>query len=285
MRYAFIRDHDEEWPIKHTCRVLMVSTSGYYKWLRHQDGPGANPQGKLMEEIRRLYEKFNGIYGSPRIHEELKSLGYEVNHKCVERLMREMGLSARPPKRFVRTTDSDHDGPIAPDLLQQDFSAEGPDQKWVGDITYIATDEGWLYLATVMDLYSRKIVGWSFSDSLERSIAIDALKMAIANRRPKAGLIFHSDRGCQYASHDYRELMQCHGIQASMSRKGCCYDNAAAESFFHSLKVEEVHRHYYRTRDQAQRAIFRYIEAFYNPIRRHSTLGYVSPVQFESRSA
>lgn len=200
--------------------------------------------------------------------------------------MKEMGLSARPKRRFVVTTDSDHDNPIAPNLLEQDFTAERPNQKWVGDITYIPTRQSGLYLATVIDLFSRKVVGWSMSDSLSTPLILDALAMVTTTRRPdRDGLIFHSDRGCQYASEDYRTALAAAGITASMSRKACCYDNAVAESFFHSLKVEWVRDGVYETRAAARSSIFTYIEAFYNRSRRHSTLGYLSPDAFEAAAA
>lgn len=281
MKYAFVRDHAEEWPVKAMCQTLEVSTSGYYGWRRKPFTRRYRDDAIFRAVIRQYYDDFDGRYGSPRICVEMNATGYRINHKRVERLMREMGLSARPPKQFVNTTDSNHDGPIAPNLLEQDFSAEKPDDKWVGDITYVPTDEGWLFLAVVLDLYSRRIVGWAFADTLHRDIVLQAMQRAIQQRRPPPGLIFHSDRGCQYASEDFRNLLNRHGIVQSMSATGNCYDNAVAESFFHTLKVEEVHRRIYRTRTEAQTALFAYIEGFYNHRRRHSSLGYLSPGAFE----
>jgi transposase InsO family protein len=215
------------------------------------------------------------------MYQELRARGYVINRKRVERLMRVMGLNARPPKRYVVTTDSDHDEPIAPNILAQDFTADRPNQKWVGDITYLDSDQGWLYLATVIDLYSRKIVGWALADSLQSTIVIDALKMAIDQRRPPPGIIFHSDRGCQYASEAFRTYAENNGIQRSMSKTGCCYDNAVAESFFHTFKIEEAHRRRYPDISTARSYIFHYL-AYYNRTRRHSTNNYLSPDNHEA---
>lgn len=282
MKFAFVEDHKSTWPIDRICAMLQVTTSGFYAWRRRPNAQRFERDGRERQALRAVFEAYRGIYGSPRICYEMRAMGYRINHKRVERLMREMGLSAQPPPRFVRTTDSDHEDPIAPNLLGQDFSAEKPDQKWVGDITYIPTREGWLFLAVVIDLFSRRVVGWSFGDSLHRKLVVDALTMAVKRRRPPPGLIFHSDRGCQYASQEFRQLLIDHGIQASMSATGCCYDNAVAESFFHSMKVEEVYRADYATHSVATRSIFAYIEGFYNRCRRHSFLNYLSPDSFES---
>jgi transposase InsO family protein len=205
-----------------------------------------------------------------------------VGRKRVERLMRKAGISVTPPRRFVVTTDSNHDQPIAPNLLEQDFQATAPNTKWVTDITYIPTGEGWLYLAAILDLYSRKVVGWSMAATMETSLVQNALDMALKGRCPSAGLIHHSDRGCQYASHSYREALQDSGVTASMSRRGNCYDNAVIESFWHSLKVEMVHRRVFATRSQAESDIFEYIEVFYNRIRLHSSIGYQTPDSFDA---
>lgn len=281
MKYIFIRDNAAVWPVRVQCTVLEVTPSGYYAWKKNPLSRRAEKDAKLRPIIQRTFDAYKGIYGSPRITPEINAQGYRANHKQVERLMQEMGLNARPPKRHVVTTNSKHGDPISPDLLQQQFSAEKPNEKWVGDITYIETGEGWLYLATVLDLYSRKIVGWAFSDSLATPIVSDALIMAVKQRQPTGALIFHSDRGCQYASAAYRTTLTQANITPSMSRKGCCYDNAVAESFFHSLKTEWVRGRCYATRTDAQTSIFAYIETFYNRIRRHSTINYLSPNDYE----
>ena len=261
--------------------VLEVTPSGYYAWKKNPLSRRAEKDAKLRPIIQRTFETYKGIYGSPRITVEVNAQGHRANHKQVERLMQAMGLNARPPKRHVVTTNSKHGDPISPDLLQQHFTAEKPNEKWVGDITYIETSEGWLYLATVLDLYSRKIVGWAFSDSLSTPVVSDALTMAVQQRKPTGALIFHSDRGCQYASAAYRTALTLANITPSMSRKGCCYDNAVAESFFHSLKTEWVRGRCYATRATAQLSIFSYIETFYNRVRRHSTINYLSPNDYE----
>ncbi|NRA38383.1 MAG: IS3 family transposase [Planctomycetes bacterium] len=283
MKYAFIDEHCRDWSIVRQCSLLSVSTSGFYAWRNRPESPRFKEDKKLRMVIHTFFHNFNGIYGSPRIYREMKSNGYRIGRKRVERLMREMELFASIPKRFVRTTDSEHDDPIAPNLLKQEFSATKPNEKWVGDITYVQTTGGWLFLATVIDLYSRKVVGWSFSRSMNRQIIIDALGMAVENRRPEPGLIFHSDRGSQYASYEYRALLKEHNITASMSRTACCYDNAVAESFFHSLKVEEVYRNTYKNYEHAKTEIFKYIECFYNRQRRHSTIDYLCPEEYEER--
>ena len=284
MKYIFIRANAAAWPVRVQCSVLEVTPSGYYAWKKNPLSRRAEKDAKLRPIIQRTFDTYKGIYGSPRITVEVKAQGHRANHKQVERLMQEMGLNARPPKRHVVTTNSKHGDPIAPDLLQQQFSAEKPNEKWVGDITYIETGEGWLYLATVLDLYSRKIVGWAFSDSLATPIVSDALAMAVRQRKPTGALIFHSDRGCQYASAAYRTALTLAKITPSMSRKGCCYDNAVAESFFHSLKTEWVRGRCYATRATAQLSIFSYIETFYNRVRRHSTINYLSPNDYELQS-
>lgn len=284
MKYVFIRENAAVWPVRVQCAVLEVTPSGYYAWKKNPLSRRAEKDAKLRPIIQRTFETYKGIYGSPRITVEVNAQGHRANHKQVERLMQAMGLNARPPKRHVVTTNSKHGDPISPDLLQQHFTAEKPNEKWVGDITYIETSEGWLYLATVLDLYSRKIVGWAFSDSLSTPVVSDALTMAVQQRKPTGALIFHSDRGCQYASAAYRTALTLANITPSMSRKGCCYDNAVAESFFHSLKTEWVRGRCYATRATAQLSIFSYIETFYNRVRRHSTINYLSPNDYESQT-
>lgn len=283
MRYAFIRSHAEQWPIRIQCRVLRVTPSGYYAWVKFPKSRRAEEDDRLSLVVQKIFEDHGGRYGAPRIMHEMRCMGYRINIKRVERLMRELGLQGRQRRRFKPvTTVVDVDGPVAPDLLQQDFSAETPNQRWVGDITYLTTSDGFEYLATVMDLFSRRIVGWAIGSSMEASLVIDAMAMALRDRRPSRGLIFHSDRGCQYTSQAFRDCLSQSGIRQSMSRTGCCYDNAAAESFFHSLKVESIHGCAPADRETVRSEVFRYIEGYYNRIRRHSSIGYMSPESFEN---
>jgi putative transposase len=280
MKYKFIEAHREEFAVKIMCRVLGVSRSGYYDWRKRKPSARECANAKLLKMIKKIFRRSRKTYGSPRIHAELRAQGMACSCNRVARLMRKHGVRARRPRRRVRTTDSKHDLPVAPNLLGRQFEAERPNQKWVADISYIDTDEGWLYLATVMDLFSRRIVGWAMDDHMERSLVEQALRMALFRRRPRAGLLHHSDRGSQYASGDYRALLAAWGITASMSRTGDCYDNAAMESFFGTLKTECVTARY-PTRAAARTDIFEYIEVWYNRQRRHSSLGYLSPVAFE----
>jgi len=285
VRYRFILEHEDEYPVRVMCRVLEVAPSGYHAWKRRPNSPRHDQDERLCPLIRRLFDESHGTYGSPRLTEDLRALGHRINVKRVARLMQMMGLRASKPARFVVTTDSDHDEPIAPDRLQQDFTASGPNQKWVSDITYIPTAAGWLYLCVVIDLWSRRVVGWSFSESLATDLVVAATRMAIRDRRPTPGCIFHSDRGCQYANSAFRSFAVAHGLVQSMSRKGCCYDNAVAESFFHSLKIDWVYGRTFANRAEATQAIFVYLQVFYNRVRRHSTLGYLSPERFENERA
>lgn len=266
------------------CRVLDVAPSGYYAW-RTRTTPCARQLAdeRLLLNIRRSHHASAETYGAPRVLEDLRELGLRVGQKRVARLMRHDGLAARRPRKFVRTTDPVHAHPLAPNLLARAFDVNGValNRVWVSDITYVPTQQGWLYLATVLDLASRRIVGWAMRAQLDAELALTALRAAIATRRPAPGLIHHSDRGVQYASTAYRALLAEHGMQASMSRAGDCWDNAVAESFFATLEFELIARTTWRTRDEARRAIFTYIEAWYNPRRRHSTLGYLSPAQYE----
>lgn len=273
------------WHLRMMCRMLTVSKSGYFTWRDGRDSPRRSADRALTVRIQAIHRASRQTYGSPRIHHELTAEGIALGKKRVERLMKSAGIAVRPNRRFVTTTDSNHDQPIAPNLLEQDFSANAPNQRWVTDITYIPTDEGWLYLAAIMDLHSRRIVGWAMDSTMHRSLVLRALDMAIQLRSPSPGLIHHSDRGSQYASHEYRIALATHGIIASMSRRACCYDNAAAESFWHTLKNELIHRHTFQTRDEAQRAIFEYIEVFYNRTRRHTSIGNISPIDFELQRA
>jgi len=286
MRFRFIEDRRTDYPVRILCEALEVSPAGYYAWRSRPESRRSVANRELVEDIRRVHRDTCGRYGSPRIHIELKDQGRGASRGRIERLMRNQGIraiTARP--RRVWTTDSRHDLPIAPNLLERNFTADAPNRIWLADITYVETDEGWLYLATLLDLYSRKIVGWAMADHLRADLPLTALKMAISAQRPGAGLVHHSDRGVQYASENYRRLLQSAGFRVSMSRKGDCYDNAPMESFFHTLKTELVHHRHYATRQQATRDVFVYIEAFYNRIRRHSAIGYISPIQMELNAA
>ena len=282
MKFKFIADHQTVFPVRRMCQVLGVSASGYYAWRRRPVSEREQANLALLRRIQTIHADSQRTYGSPRVHAELVAQGVACNEKRVARLMRLYHLRAKQTKRYrVKTTDSDHDLPVAPNRLNRQFEAEAPNAKWVSDITYIPTREGWLYLATVMDLFSRRIVGWSMAGTLSVSLVERALQMAIDQRRPSAGLLLHSDRGSQYASAECRALLSHYQMVASMSRTGNCYDNAVIESFFGTLKSELVHHQQYQTRDEGRRSVFAYIEAFYNRRRRHSALGYKSPVEFE----
>ena len=282
----FIEEHRQEFDIRIMCRLLAVSRSGYYAWRERQPSAREMAGAELLLEIEKIFAASGQTYGSPRIHIELREQGIRCGRKRVERLMGENGLKVpRKRKKRVVTTDSDHDFPVAPNLLDRNFTAEKPNEKWVTDISYIRTDSGWLYLAVVMDLFSRCIVGWAMRPDLSQALVLSALRMAIANRQPSAGLLHHSDRGSQYCAHAYRQLQAEHKMVTSMSGKGNCYDNAAMESFFATLKSELVDRRHYRNQAEARRDIFAYIEGFYNRRRRHSTLAYASPIAFEKAHA
>jgi len=281
VRFDFIEAHRAMWPLPAMCEALAVSKSGYFAWRDGRESPRRSRDRALTVQIEVIHRESRQTYGSPRVFQELKAKGIALGRKRVERLMKTAGIAVRPLRRFVTTTQSDHDQPIAPNILQQEFSATAANQRWVTDITYIPTDEGWLFLAAIMDLHSRRIVGWAMQPTMHRSLVLKALDMAVTDRRPSPGLIHHSDRGSQYASEDYRAAMTAQAMVASMSGRACCYDNAAMESFWHTLKNELIHRHRYQTRDEAQRAIFEYIEVFYNRVRRHSSIGYLSPEAFE----
>ena len=283
MRFAFIQKHRGCWPVRVTCRVLRVSRSGFYAWCKREPSERDRHREALALRIVEAHQQSRCVYGSPRVHRALIAQGESVCVNTVAKVMNSLHIKAKTAKAFVpRTTDSDHHAPVAPNTLDRDFDAPSRDCKWVTDITYIATDEGWLYLAVVMDLFSRRIVGWSMADHMRSELICDALQMALAHRRPARGLLHHSDRGVQYASDAYQALLTGHGIECSMSRRGNCYDNAAMESFFGTLKTERVHHEQYTTRAQAEASIFEYIEVFYNRQRLHSTLGYQSPEAFEA---
>jgi putative transposase len=281
MRYQFVHDHYGLFPVQRICRMLEVSPSAYYAWLGRPESRRVREDRRLLVEIKAIHQAKRQTYGSPRIHAELKAIGYRLGEKRVARLMRAGGIRAKQKRKFKATTDSKHFHPVAPNLLRRDFEASAPDQKWVADITYIPTREGWLYLAVILDLYSRFVVGWSMSERMTRRLVIDALDMAAGRRRPGPGLVHHSDRGSQYACGDYQEALSAHGMLCSMSRKGDCWDNAPMESFFHTLKTELVHHRDYRTRWEAKADIFEYIEVFYNRARRHSALGFFTPADYE----
>jgi putative transposase len=273
MRFRFIEDRRIDYPVRVMCDVLDVSRAGYYAWRSRPESARSVENRELLEDIQQVHCDNRGRYGSPRVHVELKTRGRGVSRGRVERLMRRHGIRAimaRP--RRVRTTDSRHDHPIAPNLIERNFSAVAPNRIWLADITYVETDQGWLYLAAVMDLYSRKIVGWAMQDHMRAELPLTALRTAISAQRPGAGLIHHSDRGVQYASAEYRHLVQSAGFRASMSRKADCYDNAPMESFFHTLKTELVHHEQYATREQAKRSIFAYIEGYYNRASEHPSV-------------
>jgi len=264
------------------CRILDVSSSGYYAWRKRPVSEREMANQKLVIKIKEVHTQSDRNYGVPRVYKALRAQGYTCNHKRVERLMRLNDIRAKQSKRYKVTTRSNHAHSVAPNLLARNFKAERPNEKWVSDITYIPTAEGWLYLAGVMDLYSRKIVGWAMDKRMTSELVCKAFKMAVAHRQPKAGLLHHSDRGSQYTAQPYQDLLKQHHCQISMSRKGNCWDNAPMESFFATLKNELTHHHSYQTRAHAKSDIFAYIEGFYNRIRLHSTLDYQSPEQFEN---
>lgn len=275
----------EEYPVADCCRALEVSRSGYYAWQRRAPSKRDQANEDLAAEIRLLFAEYLKCYGSPRMTRELHRRGRVCGKNRVAILMRRYGLRVVQRRCFrPSTTDSEHDFPIAPNRMAQMEASARPDQTWVSDITYVPTDEGWLYLAGILDACSRRVVGWAMSDRLDTQLTLDALRMALAHRRPPRGLLHHSDRGSQYASEAYRAVLNQCGLQPSMSRKGNCYDNAMMESFWASLKKELIHRRRFSTRAEAYRAIFEYIEVFYNRVRLHSSLGYQSPVDFETIS-
>ena len=263
------------------CRVLKVSRSGYYAWTRRPESRRATRRKQLVGIIRQAHADSRLLYGSPRVHATLLGSGQRCCLNTVARLMQENGLRAKSRRTFRVTTDSAHDLPVAENLLARNFAATAPNQKWAADITYVSTREGWLYLAAVVDLHSRQLVGWAMMDRMTAALPLQALQMAIQHRQPPAGLIHHSDRGSQYASHAYRDVLNTHGFVASMSRKGDCYDNAVMESFFATLKKELIHQRDFQTRTEATNAIFEYVEVYYNRQRKHSTLGFVSPADYE----
>lgn len=276
-----MRDHQAEFPIAIMCCVFQVSRSGYYAWSKRPESMRSRENLELAQEIAEIHRESNGIYGSPKVHGELRRRGKQHGKNRIARLMRKDGLYAKTRRKFRVTTDSNHGQPVAPNLLNREFNPARPNQAWVSDITYIRTAEGWLYLAVVMDLYSRTIIGWSMANRMTRQLVMDALVLAAKRRNPPSGLLHHSDRGSQYASEDFQELLLKYGMICSMSRTGNCWDNAPAESFFGILKRELVFHNRYQSRAQARQSIFDYIERFYNRRRIHASLGYVTPSEFE----
>jgi putative transposase len=266
------------------CNVLELSKSGYYAWCKRPPSPRTQENKQLSEQIHQIHQKSRRTYGAPRIYASLKEKGFEVGRHRVARLMSEQGIYVQPKRKFKVTTDSNHPYPIAKNVLNREFTATEPDKAWVADITYIPTAQGWLYLAVIIDLFSRRVVGWSIAEHMRVDLVMGALQAALGHRVPAtSGLLFHSDRGSQYASHDYRAALQEAGIACSMSRKGNCWDNAVAESFFGTLKTELVDEREYKTREDAKTDIVEWMEVFYNRERMHSTLNYCSPEQFEQQ--
>jgi putative transposase len=278
--FEFIAQHAEQWPIASLCDALEVSVSGYYAWQQRQPSVTELWQQELVAAMHTIHDEMKQRYGSPRMHAELKARGFHCSENTVAKLMKTHKIQARQPRRFVKTTDSNHQLPVAANLLARCFEATGPNQLWGADITYLPTSEGWLYLAVVEDLFSRMVVGWSMAETMESRLVVDALEMAIARRRPGVGLLAHSDRVSQYASDHYQRVLNAEGIVCSMSEVGQCWDNAQVESLFGRLKCE-LAVELFASRGQARQLVFDYLEVFYNRVRRHSSLGYVSPMAFE----
>jgi len=285
MRFAFVEEHRRHIPVERLCAIMNVTSRGFRAWRCRPACQRQRDDLVVLAHIREQHRLSFGSYGRPRMTEELKALGLDVGHRRVGRLMRQNGILVVRTRKYKATTDSNHNFNIAPNLLNRDFTVSEPNRKWAGDISYIWTREGWLYLAVMLDLHSRRVVGWAVSKRLKRDLAIRALDMAIALRRPAAGCMHHTDRGSQYCSHDYQKRMRQHRFKVSMSGTGNCYDNAAVETFFKTIKAELIWRRTWQTRRQAEVAIFEYINGFYNPRRRHSTLGGKSPIQFERKAA
>jgi len=282
VKYAFIRNHAGQFRVTIMTRVLEVSRSAYYRWLRRDEpGPRMRARVKLDALVRDAFERFKSRYGAPRITRHLNQSGHSCDEKTVASSLRRQGLRAKAAKRFKATTKSDHGRPVAANVLAQDFSAARPNEKWAGDITYLWTDEGWVYLAVLLDLHSRQVVGWAMDKTMTAQLVCDALQMALWRRKMPRGVIVHTDRGSQYCSNQYQRMLRQHGLVCSMSGTGNCFDNACAETCFRSLKVEAIYGNRYPTRDSVRQEVFEYIETFYNTTRLHSFLGYVSPSQFE----
>ena len=285
MRFCFIEDHRTAFPVRTMCAVLEVSASGYYAWRDRPEGTRSRADRALAADIRRVHADNRGIYGSPRVHAALRAEGRRIGVNRVARLMRHLGIQGRHKRRGPRTTVSKHSLPVAPNLLDRQFTAPAPNRIWLADITYIPTGEGWLYLAVILDMFSRRVVGWAMSETMPQELTIAALQMAISNRRPGPGLVHHSDRGSQYAARAYRRLLDKHRMLCSMSRKGDCWDNAPVESFFGSMKTELEDGIAFETRQAAKNAVFVFIEGWYNRQRLHSAIGYCSPINKEQLAA
>jgi len=281
MRYEFVQDNQGQYAVTSLCRSLELNRSGYYAWRDRPASRRSHENRRLVSEMRLIHREYDRRYGSPRMAEELRSRGLSCGENRVARLMREAGIRAKAPRRFRVTTNSTHRLPVAPNVLDREFSVSQPNRVWASDITYIWTSEGWLYLAVILDLNSRQVVGWSTGSRIDTDLTLLALERALRRRQLVTPPLHHSDRGIQYASERYRKVLADNGIVCSMSRKGNCWDNAVVESFFASLKKELVHGRRFETRQSAQRALFEYIEIFYNRVRRHSTLGQRSPAEFE----
>ncbi len=277
----FIKEHSSEFPVKKMCQTFDISRSAYYNWLNKPLSHHQEKDRELIHHIKKIFDESDSTYGHRRVKKELKKKGIKTSNHRVRRLMREHGLISVLKIKYKATTNSNHNYPVAPNLLEKNFKAEEANQKWVGDITYIPTQEGWLYLAAVEDLYHKKIVGWALDSRMKKQLTLKAIDQAITQENPAKGLIFHSDRGSQYAAYDYQDKLRNHGIKQSMSAKGDCYDNACIESFFATLKKDLVHRRRFKTREEAKVAIINYIETWYNSKRSHSSLGYMSPMEFE----
>lgn len=285
MRYRVIQEHDRRYPIRLMCRALAVSAAGYYAWRSRPESSRSIQTRTLLSTIRVIHRESRETYGSPRIWSALVKQGHRVGEHRVARLMRQNGIRAKTVTKWRATTSSSHGLPVAANTLDRQFRASQPNRVWAGDITYVWTREGWLYLAVLLDLYSRAVIGWAMGPRLTGALTEQALRMALTTRQPTAGLLHHSDRGSQYAARSYQQLLTMHGITASMSRKGNCWDNACVESFFGTLKREPVYQRQYATRSDATQDIFEYIEVFYNRNRRHSMLGYQSPAEYEAQCA
>jgi putative transposase len=281
VKCAWIAKHSEDFPVAVLCRFMSISRSRYYEWFNSPKTERAKENEQLLEILKTLFQKGRGTYGTRRLKKKFAELGIVVSRRRIGRLMKRAGVTCKTRKKFKPTTDSRHTQPIAPNLLDRQFTVSQPDRYYVGDMTYIATQEGWLYLAVVIDLFSRKVVGWSMDSRMKAQLVNEALLMAIWQRKPDKGLIWHTDRGSQYASDSHRAILKAHHVIQSMSRKGNCWDNSVSESFFHTLKTELTHHCQFRTREEAKQAIFEYIEVFYNRERLHSANDYLSPVDYE----
>jgi putative transposase len=281
VRFTFIAARKAEHDVSTLCRVLRVGRSGYYAWLERDESEHSKDDRRLAVEVRAVFAEKKKRYGSPRVYRELRTNGVCIGRHRVARLMSEQKLRARPRRKFVKTTESNHDLPTPPNLLDRKFTVEEPDRVWASDVTYLPTLEGWLYLAVVLDLFSRLVVGWALSEHNDETLTLAALQMAIDQRQPEPGLMHHSDRGTTYASGEYQDRLAKHGFVCSMSRKGNCWDNAVVESFFSTLDIECENGDMFSSRSAARREVTEYILGFYNPTRLHSSLGYMSPMEFE----